>query len=117
MLVAPFLRPSNGVGDTPPLPYYLSANSLYLFVLEGEKEKAHIFFLFFRFDRYCLIGIAIMILGIIYWAVWRVVLPKIFGYKLVPNKAVLDDGTVVNVVCSFLSLQRWKNANYNFISF
>jgi solute carrier family 7 (L-type amino acid transporter), member 9/15 len=38
--------------------------------------------------------------GIIYWAVWRVVLPKIFGYELVPNKVVLDDGTVVNVVRS-----------------
>ena len=41
-----------------------------------------------------------MVLGVIYWAVWRVVLPKIFGYELVPNKVVLDDGTVVNVVCS-----------------
>ena len=79
------------------------------FVLEQKKTYIFYFFIFiFRFNRYCLIGIAIMILGIIYWAVWRVVLPKIFGYKLVPNKAVLDDGTVVNVVCSFLSLQRWK---------
>ena len=42
-----------------------------------------------------------MALGIIYWAVWRVVLPKIFGYELVPGKVVLDDGTVVNVVRSF----------------
>ena len=39
-----------------------------------------------------------MAFGVIYWAVWRVVLPKIFGYELVPNKVVLDDGTVVNVV-------------------
>ena len=23
VLVAPFLKPANGVGDTPPLPYYL----------------------------------------------------------------------------------------------
>ena len=23
VLVAPFMRPANGVGDTPPLPYYL----------------------------------------------------------------------------------------------
>ena len=41
-----------------------------------------------------------MVFGVIYWAVWRVVLPKIFGYELVPNKVVLDDGTVVNVVRS-----------------
>ena len=51
--------------------------------------------------RYCLVGIGVMALGIIYWAVWRVVLPKIFGYELVPGKVVLDDGTVVNVVRSF----------------
>jgi hypothetical protein len=44
-----------------------------------------------------------MLLGVIYWAMWRVVLPKIFGYVLVPNKVVLDDGTVVNVVRFFLS--------------
>ena len=42
-----------------------------------------------------------MALGIIYWAVWRIVLPKIFGYELVLNKVVLDDGTVVNVVGIF----------------
>ena len=51
-----------------------------------------------------------MTLGIIYWAVWRVVLPKIFGYELVPNKVVLDDGTVVNVVrslCYHPSFDLW----------
>ncbi|KAF8878903.1 amino acid transporter [Gymnopilus junonius] len=69
LLVAPFLKPANKVGDTPPLPYYL----------------------------YCLVGIAIMVTGFLYWAVWRVVLPKIFGYELVPSKVVLEDGTVVNV--------------------
>jgi amino acid transporter len=69
VIIAPFLRPANGIGDTPPLPYYL----------------------------YCLVGIAIMVFGVIYWAVWRIVLPKIFGYELVPTKVVLDDGTTVNV--------------------
>ena len=43
-----------------------------------------------------------MLLGVIYWGVWRVVLPKMFGYELVPNKVVLDDGTVVVVVRFFL---------------
>ena len=52
-------------------------------------------------DRYCLVGIAVMISGVIYWAVWRVILPRIFKYKLVPNKVILDDGTVVNVVRIF----------------
>ncbi|KAF8955657.1 amino acid transporter [Flammula alnicola] len=69
LLVAPFLRPANKVGDTPPLPYYL----------------------------YCLVGIAIMVVGVLYWAAWRIVLPKILGYELVPRKEVLEDGTVVNV--------------------
>jgi len=69
LIIAPFIRPPGGIGDTPPLPYYL----------------------------YCVIGIVIMILGVIYWGVWRVILPKTFSYKLIPNKEVLNDGTVVNV--------------------
>ncbi|KAI0063742.1 amino acid transporter [Artomyces pyxidatus] len=66
LLVAPFLRPANGVGDTPPLPYYL----------------------------YCLVGIGVVFFGVAYWAVWRLVLPWMFGYELVPKKEELGDGTV-----------------------
>ncbi|KAF8129236.1 amino acid transporter [Boletus edulis] len=66
-IVAPFLPPANGVGDTPPLPYYL----------------------------YCLVGIGVMFFGVGYWAWWRVLLPKVFGYELVPRKETLEDGTVV----------------------
>ncbi|KAG2062420.1 hypothetical protein BDR04DRAFT_1123950, partial [Suillus decipiens] len=69
LLVAPFLRPPGGIGSTPPLPYYL----------------------------YCLVGIAIMLVGVLYWAVWRIILPKVFGYEFVPRKDTLDDGTVVTV--------------------
>ncbi|KAG1858584.1 cell morphogenesis N-terminal-domain-containing protein [Suillus tomentosus] len=69
LLVAPFLRPPGGVGDTPPLPYYL----------------------------YFLVGIVIMLAGVLSWAVWRIVLPKVFGYELVPRKEKLDDGTIVAV--------------------
>lgn len=69
LLIAPFLKPANGVGDTPPLPYYL----------------------------YCLVGIAIMFVGVLYWAAWRILLPKVFGYELLPRKETLDDGTVVTV--------------------
>ncbi|KAJ3555603.1 hypothetical protein NM688_g2483 [Phlebia brevispora] len=69
LLVAPFLRPANGVGDTPPLPYYL----------------------------YCLVGIAIMVAGVLYWAGWRILLPKVFGYELVPRKETLRDGTVITL--------------------
>ncbi|KAI9570761.1 amino acid/polyamine transporter I [Boletus coccyginus] len=69
LIVAPFLPPANGVGDTPPLPYYL----------------------------YCLVGIGVMSVGAGYWAVWRILLPKVFGYELVPRKETLDDGTVVTL--------------------
>ena len=39
-----------------------------------------------------------MIFGVLYWFVWRVVFPKVFGYELVPRKEELGDGTVVTVV-------------------
>ncbi|KAG2156963.1 amino acid transporter [Suillus bovinus] len=80
LLIAPFLRPANGVGDTPPLPYYL----------------------------YCLVGIAIMFAGVLYWAVWRIILPKVFGYELVARKEKLDDGTVV-AVFSNQKIQRFED--------
>ncbi|KAI0294037.1 amino acid transporter [Multifurca ochricompacta] len=69
LLIAPFVRPANKVGDTPPLPYYL----------------------------YCLIGIAVMVVGVLYWAVWQLVLPHVFKFRLVPRKETLGDGTVVTV--------------------
>ncbi|ETW77742.1 amino acid transporter [Heterobasidion irregulare TC 32-1] len=67
LLITPFLHPANKVGDTPPLPYYL----------------------------YCLVGIGVLTFGVLYWASWRIILPKVFGYELVPRKEVLEDGTVV----------------------
>ncbi|KAF7560390.1 hypothetical protein G7046_g3750 [Stylonectria norvegica] len=66
-LVAPFLRPKNGKGDTPPLPYWL----------------------------YCVVGIAILALSVVYWFFWWVALPKIGGYKLEPHAEQLSDGTSV----------------------
>lgn len=39
-----------------------------------------------------------MVTGVLYWAGWRVILPKVFGYELVPRKETLDDGTVITVV-------------------
>ncbi|KAH9836157.1 high affinity methionine permease [Rhodofomes roseus] len=68
LLVAPFIRPPGGIGDTPPLPYYL----------------------------YCLVGIAVMVVGVLWWAAWRVV-PRWFGYKFIGRKEKLDDGTVVTL--------------------
>jgi len=71
LLVAPFLRPPGGIGDTPPLPYYL----------------------------YCLVGIAIMLAGVLYWAAWRL-LPRVFGYEFVSRKETLADGTTVAIFSS-----------------
>ncbi|EMD33635.1 hypothetical protein CERSUDRAFT_98198 [Gelatoporia subvermispora B] len=66
LIVAPFLRPPGGIGDTPPLPYYL----------------------------YCLVGLAVLAFGVLYWAAWKIV-PGWFGYEFVPRKERLSDGTVV----------------------
>lgn len=46
-------------------------------------------------------GIAIMAVGVLYWAAWRIV-PRWFGVEYVPRKEVLADGTVVTLVRSSL---------------
>ncbi|EKM57702.1 uncharacterized protein PHACADRAFT_192839 [Phanerochaete carnosa HHB-10118-sp] len=69
LLVAPFIRPANGVGDTPPIPYYM----------------------------YAVTGWALMAFAVWYWAMWKKILPWGFRYKLVPVKETLSDGTVLIV--------------------
>lgn len=66
LMVAPFVRPPGGVGDTS-LPYWL----------------------------YPIVGICVLIGGVVYWAIWRVALPKVGGFSWVETKDVLADGTVV----------------------
>ncbi len=44
-------------------------------------------------------GIAVMAVGVLYWAAWRIV-PRWFGVEYVPRKEVLADGTVVTLVRS-----------------
>lgn len=48
-------------------------------------------------------------LGVLYWAIWKLVLPYIFKFRLVPRKEVLRDGTVVTLVShsSLYRLQLW----------
>jgi hypothetical protein len=70
VVIFPYVPPVDGVGDTPPLAYYL----------------------------YCLIGIVVLMSGGLYWAVWKLVLPYVFKFRLVPRKEVLEDGTVVTLV-------------------
>ena len=67
-LVAPYIRPPGGVGDTS-LPYWLHA----------------------------VVATAAMLLGVIYWVLWRVVWPKLGGYKLSLKEEHLNDGTTVRV--------------------
>jgi hypothetical protein len=66
LLIAPFLRPPGGKGDTS-LPYWL----------------------------YPIIGIAILTGGFVYWAMWRKLLPKIGNFTWEEKKSTLQDGTVV----------------------
>ncbi len=66
LLVAPFLRPPDGLGDTN-LPYWL----------------------------YPIVGLSVLLLGVAYWFTWRVLLPHVgeFGYE--EETCTLQDGTKV----------------------
>lgn len=68
LLVAPFLRPPGGKGDTS-LPYWL----------------------------YPVVGIAILMGGVVWWFFWRKFLPWVGRYDLEPDHDKLTDGTVVVV--------------------
>ncbi|KAF2770771.1 high affinity methionine permease [Teratosphaeria nubilosa] len=67
-MVAPFLRPPGGKGDTS-LPYWLSS----------------------------VVGIAILGFAVGYWFVWRIVMPSFGRFKWVPEHDRLSDGTAVVV--------------------
>lgn len=67
-LVAPFIRPPGGKGDTS-LPYWLPS----------------------------VVGIVVLLFGVVYWVFWQRVLPAIRNYDLTPEHAVLSDGTTVVV--------------------
>lgn len=67
LIVAPFIRPPGGIGDTPPIPYWL----------------------------YPIVGITVLIASFVYWFVWRVVLPRAGAFQWRDVKTNLADGTVV----------------------
>ena len=62
LTVAPFVPPSDGNSVYETLPYYL----------------------------HCVVGIAIIAAGGVYWVIWAVVLPKLGGYTL-EREVVVDD--------------------------
>lgn len=67
-LVAPFMRPPGAKGDTS-LPYWLHA----------------------------IVGVVVLLLGVVYWAVWQKISPWLGRYRLVPTHEGLKDGTTVVV--------------------
>ncbi|KAK5988318.1 High-affinity methionine permease [Cladobotryum mycophilum] len=79
-LVAPFLRPPGGKGDTPPLPYWL----------------------------YCVVGIGILVASVLYWFIYWIAAPAIGGYTLEPHNEPLADGT--NVVVYHRVPRKFQNA-------
>lgn len=66
LIVAPFLRPPGGIGDTR-LPYWLAP----------------------------IVGIVLLVVSVLYWFGWRILLPKLGGFRWMERKVTLDDGTVV----------------------
>lgn len=66
LIVAPFLYPPGGKGDTD-LPYWLSS----------------------------VVGIVVLAASVIYWFVWQVLMPKLGRFEYVERKTELKDGTVV----------------------
>ncbi|KAG9737443.1 hypothetical protein KCU73_g9998, partial [Aureobasidium melanogenum] len=68
LMVAPFLRPPGGKGDTS-LPYWL----------------------------YPVVGIVVLTVSVLYWVVWRKLLPFLGRYRLEADHEKLVDGTAVVV--------------------
>jgi len=66
LLVAPFIRPDGGKGDTS-LPYFL----------------------------YPIVGIVVLLAAVFAWAVWWIAMPKIGGFQWKTKKVEIDHGTVV----------------------
>ncbi|KAI9722681.1 MAG: hypothetical protein M1812_001612 [Candelaria pacifica] len=68
LIVAPFLRPDDGKGDTE-LVYWL----------------------------YAVVGMGVLLSGVVYWAVWRKLVPLMGRFRWVERKGTLKDGTVVTL--------------------
>ncbi|KAF2834297.1 high-affinity methionine permease-like protein [Patellaria atrata CBS 101060] len=41
------------------------------------------------------VGVGVLLLGVVYWAVWTKVLPRIGGYRIVGERKILEDGAEV----------------------
>lgn len=83
-LVAPFVRPPGGKGK---LEYVDRVVKIILIDFVGDTSLPY--------WLSSVVGIVILLLGVVYWAIWRKVLPAIGKYHLVPEHEVLSDGTTV----------------------
>ncbi|PYH98118.1 methionine permease [Aspergillus ellipticus CBS 707.79] len=54
------------------------------------KSDVHFFY-----ATYAIVGVAVILLGVLYWYVWTVVLPRRGGYRLEEKEEVLDEGTKI----------------------
>ncbi|KAJ7753448.1 amino acid/polyamine transporter I [Mycena metata] len=50
----------------------------------------------FWYATYCAVGLGILAVAFLYWALWIIAIPKLRGYKLVEETIVLPDGSVYN---------------------
>ncbi|KAJ6534272.1 amino acid transporter [Mycena capillaripes] len=50
----------------------------------------------FWYATYCAVGLGILAVAFLYWALWIVVIPKIRGYRLVEETIVQPDGSAYN---------------------
>jgi len=41
------------------------------------------------------VGVGVLVVGVVYWAVWTKLLPRLGGYKVVSERTVLEDGSEV----------------------
>ncbi|KAJ4165653.1 hypothetical protein LMH87_007277 [Akanthomyces muscarius] len=60
------------------------------FVPPKEKYTGGLFY-----ATYAIVGIATVLISIVYWYVWTVVIPRWWGYSLEEEEATLPDGTTI----------------------
>lgn len=77
-----------------PIPiFYMAAQCLLLvFPFLPQKSDTSL-----PYWLYPVVGIVVLVGGVVYWVVWRVVLPWVGGFEWREGKDVLVDGTVVTV--------------------
>lgn len=94
-----YLHYSPTEGWSSPWHSYLPINVLYLlgniflaivpFIPPDERGTTYPYYVF------PVVGVSVLILGGFYWVVWKVVLPRVGGYRIVAERTVLEGGAEV----------------------